>query len=408
MEETPPAQLPAYTANPNAPLYGAAQTVSETGLLAIVWVAFSIATVFVALRLAVRLRQNRSLLFDDCWIIFAWLCLLTMGILQTLQMPYLWNMTYLSAGRILPDLDTPTRMEQMTRWQFPVIKLFWTTLWAVKASFLAVFFRLVKPFPVLRRLWYCVAVFAFLAYVGCWIASTLTCSPPLDYFKAGMPHDPSCQLDRTDSLCRALGACGSPHEVWMQSFNVIYSTAVDIACDLMIMALPIAILPSLQLDIRRKVGLCIAFSLGIIIISVAIVRMTQIISGKTVDLVGLAIWGAIEASTAVIVGSLPPLKALLTRNVRKYSSRNKSGYGTGPTRKGAGTGNNGEYGPNSISRTVIVAESIPLDDRHRSEQKNGGIYMQRTYKTTVEFDETSSRDDDEVGIVQPRQELRRH
>ena len=184
MEESPPA--PAYTANPNAPLYGAAQTVSETGLLAIVWVAFSIATVFVALRLAVRLRQNRSLLFDDCWIIFAWLCLLTMGILQTVQMPYLWNMTYLSAGRILPDLDTPTRMEQMTRWQFPVIKLFWTTLWAVKASFLAVFFRLVKPFPVLRRLWYCVAVFAFLAYVGCWIASTLTCSPPLDYFKAGM------------------------------------------------------------------------------------------------------------------------------------------------------------------------------------------------------------------------------
>jgi hypothetical protein len=194
----------------------------------------------------------------------------------------------------------------------------------------------------------------------------------------------------------------------MQSFNVIYSTAVDIACDLMIMALPIAILPSLQLDVRRKVGLGIAFSLGIIIIAVAIVRMTQIISGKTVDLVGLAIWGAIEASTAVIVGSLPPLKALLTRNVRKYSSRNKSGYGTGPTRKGAGTGNDGEYGPNSISRTVIVAESIPLDDRHRSEQKNGGIYMQRTYKTTVEFDETSSRDDDEVGIVQPRQELRRH
>lgn len=192
----------------------------------------------------------------------------------------------------------------------------------------------------------------------------------------------------------------------MQSFNVIYSTSVDVATDLMIMALPIAILPSLQLDFRRKIGLAIAFSLGAIIVSVAIVRMTQVISGDAVDLIGLAIWGAIEASTAVIVGSLPPLKALLTRSVKKYSSRNKSGYGTGPTRKAAGAGSNGEYGPNSVSRTVIVAESIPLDDMHRSEQKNGGIYMQRTYKTTVEFDETSSRDDDEVGIMKPGREIR--
>jgi hypothetical protein len=187
----------------------------------------------------------------------------------------------------------------------------------------------------------------------------------------------------------------------MQKFDVLYSTVVDITSDLMIMALPIAILPSLQLDFRRKVGLGIAFSLGVIIISVAIVRMTQVVSGSgnMVDLIGLAIWGAIETSTAVVVGSLPPLKALLTRNVKKYSSRNKSHYAMGQTHQGAGAGGHSGYGPSSVSRTVMVAESIPLDDMHRSTQKEGGIYVQRTYETTVEFDETSSRDDDEAGIV---------
>lgn len=184
----------------------------------------------------------------------------------------------------------------------------------------------------------------------------------------------------------------------MQKFSVLFSTSVDIVTDLMIMALPIAILPSLQLDTRRKIGLGLAFSLGIIIIVVAIVRMTQVSTGLVVgvDLIGLAIWSAVESTTAVIVGTLPPLKALLSRGVKKASSRNKSGYGTGMTGKGAGNGHGG-YGPNSTARTIMVAESIPLDEMH--DQRDGGIYVQRSYQTIVEFDESSSREDDEIGII---------
>ena len=187
------ASAPARTANPNAPLSGAAGNVSEAGLLAVVWVCFSVATLFVAVRLTVRFRQNRSFLADDYWIIFAWMSLLTMAILQAEQMHALWYITYLRAGRVLPDQTTAPKSEQLTRWQFPIIKLFWTVLWSVKASFMTVFFRLVKPFPVLRRLWYCVAAFAALAYIGCWLSSALTCHPPGNYFKAGMPLDaPEC------------------------------------------------------------------------------------------------------------------------------------------------------------------------------------------------------------------------
>lgn len=183
---------PAFSANPNAPLTGAARSISESGLLVIVWVCFSVATLFATLRLTVRFRGNRSFLADDYWIMFAWLALLTMTILQTIQLPSLWYLTYLLAGRVPFDETTAYRTEQLTRWQFPIIKLFWTTLWSVKASFMTVFFRLVKPFPILRRLWYCVAVFAAIAYIGCWLSSALTCDPPGNYFKAGMliyaPH----------------------------------------------------------------------------------------------------------------------------------------------------------------------------------------------------------------------------
>lgn len=170
-------------ANPDAPLVGAASNINQTGLLAIIWTTFAVASLFVTLRLTVRWRQNRSFLADDYWIIWAWACLLTMAILQTQQMDALWYMTYLGAGRLPPiPEEIMAHKYQLTRWQFPIIKLFWVVLWSVKASFMAVFYRLVQPFPVLRKLWYAVAVITVLAFIGCVVSSALTCSPPSDYF----------------------------------------------------------------------------------------------------------------------------------------------------------------------------------------------------------------------------------
>jgi hypothetical protein len=182
---------PMPQANPNAPLRGTAARVNDDGLMTVVWVCFLIATLFVSLRLFVRARQNRTLFADDYWVIFAWASLLTMASLQTVQMESLWFTTYLSAGRIAidsPDMEQLVfyHLSQLTRWQFPVIKLFWTVLWAIKASFLSLIYRLVQPFPTLRRLWFVVVAFVTLAYIGCWVASVLTCNPVSDYFVPGM------------------------------------------------------------------------------------------------------------------------------------------------------------------------------------------------------------------------------
>lgn len=167
----------------------------------------------------------------------------------------------------------------------------------------------------------------------------------------------------------------------------------------MIMAIPIAVLPSLQLDKKKKIGLGIAFSLGIIIICVAIVRMSQVIIGSKVDLVGLAIWGSVETATALIVGSLPPLKSLLTRGVKRYKTSR-----TGPSGYAAyGSSNSqrrqGNYGTGAASRSMMAAECIPLDDVHRSSQVDGRIYVQKTFETATERDDCSSKDDDEAAII---------
>jgi hypothetical protein len=138
-------------------------------------------------------------------VILAWITLLTQGIIEMQQQDSLWYTTYLTAGRISVGADTVHQAEQLVRWQFPLIKLFWTVLWCIKASFLALFFRLVKTLPVYRRVWYGIVGFCVIAYIGCWLASALTCSPPSDYFRAGRFPSSTEQLPSMNTnLCRQM------------------------------------------------------------------------------------------------------------------------------------------------------------------------------------------------------------
>ena len=164
--------MSAVTANPSAPLPGSAASIDRQSLTAIIWTCFGVATTALSLRLAVRWRLNARLLIDDYWMIWAWLCVLTMSILQTEQMDSLWYMTFLKAGRIAPEPEVLAEQNyQLTRWQFPIIKLFYISLWSVKASLLSIFYRLIKSFPILRRCWIFVVVISALALLGCILSS---------------------------------------------------------------------------------------------------------------------------------------------------------------------------------------------------------------------------------------------
>lgn len=364
--------------HPNGPLSGTASHVNRRGLVAVIWVCFSVSTAFLIARLSVRLSTRRKLLADDIWMILAGLSMLTMCILQTVQQDSLWFVLELAAGRIKADDSTTTRQfEQLARWQFPIIKLFWITLWSVKASFLAIFFRIVQPFYVRRRLWYGAAIFVSLAFLGCVLSSILTCNPVSDYFRAGK--------------------CISAADLNRQRFNLVFSTVVDIVSDIIILCIPLMVVASLQLDNRKKIGLAVVFTLGLLVICMSVIRLTQGITGDVIDLVGLTVWGAVETAIAVIVGSLPALSGLVTRRYGKYGHSQQ-----GPDDSRGRTAED-SYSLGSKSRTVMLAECIPLDDNHRSAQLNGRIYVQRMFEThVVENDASSKGSDKDVAVVKTR------
>lgn len=188
-------------------------SVDHSSLLALVWTCFSVALLFVALRTAIRLRVASRPTADDYWITLALAALLTLCALETVQEPSLAPITGIMDGTGVENFNSLIAdTEHYLKYQFPIIVLFWTVLWSVKASFLALYFRFFRELKHYRRAWYGLVVFTFLAYVGCIITLTLSCGQPASFFR--------------------FAQCGRPEQIWASNLSVYYSTTVDVFTDL--------------------------------------------------------------------------------------------------------------------------------------------------------------------------------
>lgn len=92
----------------------------------------------------------------------------------------------------------------------------------------------------------------------------------------------------------------------MSNFSLYYATAVDILCDLLIMALPLRLLWNLQINRQQKSVLAAIFSLGFIVIVFAVVRVIETSASiHHVDPIWLGLWSMIEASVGKQRSRLP-------------------------------------------------------------------------------------------------------
>jgi hypothetical protein len=189
-------------------------SLTRQSLLALIWTSFGIAFLFVVLRTAIRFRIASKLATEDYWIFLALATLLTNSVLQTIQLPSLYYMSAIITGEIEPSATSELIDvgDEYLRYEFVIIGLFWTVLWCVKASFLAVYFKLFRDVSRYRIAWYILAGFTFCGYVGCWITAINSCRPIGSFFQ--------------------FAGCETPQDVWASRMSVYYSTVVDIFTDL--------------------------------------------------------------------------------------------------------------------------------------------------------------------------------
>ena len=174
----------AYQLPQSQPL-GISAHLPPSGLIAIAWCSAGLAGIFVLARTLFRTTRAQKLGCDDYWIYFAYFGLVSTAILQTLQAPHLYYLEKGNAGLVPIDVVFLRHGNQYVRYEFTIITLFWTVLWSVKASFLALYWQLFTGLAAYKRWWFGVAVFVFGAYVGCLIASALNCHPASSYFHFG-------------------------------------------------------------------------------------------------------------------------------------------------------------------------------------------------------------------------------
>lgn len=363
-------------------------------LLAIIWTCFSAAFLFMTLRTVIRLRPTsptRRFTLEDAWLLLSLAALLAFCILETIQLPSLYFISTVIDGAPTLSPDLVTQTERYLLFQFPIVILFWTVLWCVKAGFLALYFKLFKQLKAYRRVWYVLATFTFLAYIGCVLTLGLSCGDVENFFK--------------------FAGCATETDIIKSNLSVYYSTAIDVFTDLCsestlttkapshghylthmapspVMAMPLRLIYGAKITPKQKIGLACVFGLGFVMIAFAVIRANQILQQKYfVNLTLLIVWSTLAASicesdrqppkadirctspsvanhalslTAVIVGSLPALKIFFTGRAGKRS------------RNSPGSASNGKFGSiESHGRDGVSLASLSRDKEAASRRGPG-------------------------------------
>ena len=156
---------------------GQAGKVPQSILLAVVWAGFALAFIFCIFRVIVRLKINSKLNFDDALVTVAMCILLAHAIVITLMAGPMYDI--LKVAMPNSTFQTPAnfmdRSSFYLKCQFVATCLFWSCLWAVKASFLVFYKTLIKGLKYLPTIWWAIVIFTALSYLACVISYPVSC-----------------------------------------------------------------------------------------------------------------------------------------------------------------------------------------------------------------------------------------
>ena len=105
--------------------------------------------------------------------------------LYTKVTPTMFEIDRVTSGKEMASKDFATRADFFLKCQFGIIVLFWTSVWAVKFSFLAFYRGLFNKLPQQLRYWRVVLLLVTVFYMGDWATQLASCEPPSHYFVIG-------------------------------------------------------------------------------------------------------------------------------------------------------------------------------------------------------------------------------
>ncbi|KAM7214741.1 hypothetical protein V8F06_009906 [Rhypophila decipiens] len=280
----------------------------------VIGIFFALAIISALARAGARLYQRRRLGWDD-YFLFAAAVLLAaaVGILYRMSLRfYIWTAMRIDTS-VLSRLD-PNDLYDTVGSSVPIINSFvsltWTSIHLVKASFLAFFKQLIWQVSRIQRYYWAVVILTIISWMLAFATPFILCS------EAG--------LDTVECM-------NSDRDVMIISLTVINSV-LDIITDLGIVSIPIILLRRSNLRLSQKLVLGVFLCGSLVMTSFCLIRVGKIQDshGVGVDIPWEFFWLTMEASVAVLMGSLTVFRTLLTRESIKHAEARRRAKAAGP------------------------------------------------------------------------------
>ncbi|ETS76479.1 hypothetical protein PFICI_11866 [Pestalotiopsis fici W106-1] len=253
----------------------------------------TLATIFVALRFAVRLRLRVRFALDD------WVGLASLLVVWAEYVDGYLCIKYGGVGLHLPIAlqRKPDALRYTFIYMFAGELLFFTGLALIKWSILAMYYRI---FPTLFMKWGYAVLGSMTA--AWWVAVMLTtvfqCTPVHKYWDLATP-----------------GTC-----INANTFYISTNGVPNIVMDAMILCLPMREVYKLHVSRKLKLAIGANFLIGSLVIIASIIKLCVMIQlyrmGSDADvtyyLADLIIWVEVEPCMGIISATLPTLRPLLT------------------------------------------------------------------------------------------------
>ncbi|KAF2017476.1 hypothetical protein BU24DRAFT_460517 [Aaosphaeria arxii CBS 175.79] len=328
-----------------------------------------IAIVASIVRLIFRLRQDARLMLDDWFVLFATLCLVceTATIYHYSHTMYFIDSTFLNssirASIISNDYLTRSWSAIRPDWIVASLSLAWLSIFSIKCSFLVLFYRMVQNVQRPLRIHF-------------WVACTFTAIAGVIVIV--LPFALCPRFDASSIRCFEWN-----HWIFNVKFGIGWPF-LDIATDLMIISIPIALLCMSQLRFDQKLRLAMVLCVSLLCILLSVVRLAggirnNVEGHRQFVLVWTTFMLHCEVAVAVLAGSVPALRAIY----RTHQKR-RTGYGSD-----------------------LIEASLPLSSKIKEE----GILENKAASTTdvgSQYKETESKTSLPVSPVPSHKGIRRY
>lgn len=273
---------------------------------------YAFAVVFVALRFITRGFLVKKFGLDDLFIAVA----VMLGGLHTITI--ILQVEH-GRGRHATQLHVE-EYDEMLKYTWLSSLVYFVTIWTVKMSILALYYRIgsgMRALPWIlqaRAVWIIAGIMSAIA-VASFLAQLLACIP----------------ISRAwDVEAQGPGCINGP--VFMQA-----SAAINVATDIVLLIIPLPLLPLLTFNKKQRTALALIFSIGLVPVVASTMRLCEIVMAGSPRSPGkswqdadsswtwawVPIWSQIEVDIGIVVASLPSLNPLL-KQVWKGGSKKRS------------------------------------------------------------------------------------